>query len=477
SIPALSAIFYIKIGHKMDKIELRKIPGVDTLMKNSEIKKFIADFGEELTVFSIRQVLNELRDSVLKGKKIPSDDKIYTLIEQRILNIGTSSLKPMINATGVVLHTNLGRAPLGSALTEEVSRIIEGYSNLEFDLEKGKRGHREDHITDLITFITGAEDAVVVNNNAAGVFLSLNTLCSGKEAMISRGELIEIGGSFRIPDIMQQSGAKMTEVGTTNRTRLTDYEAALSDETAVLFKAHKSNYYIEGFSEDVEIGVLAELAHAHGLVCIFDMGSGLLRKPKGLPLETEPDVHSALRSGADLVMFSCDKLLGGPQAGIIAGKKELIQKLKKSPLMRVLRVGKMTLAALSKVVRCYLKDETLLENVPVFLMLNQKKDELHKKAEKFSKLLSKENISNQIIDNIARCGGGTLPQVEIPSYAVQLQLSESKISPEQLYHKLLHLDKPILGILREGSMLFDVFTLNEKHLPDIAEKIKIIITS
>ena len=455
----------------MDKGELRKIPGVDTLMKNSEIKKLISEYGEELAVFSIRKVLGEIREAVMKGKKLPQNDRILNRIRKKVYHIGTCSLKPMINATGVVLHTNLGRAPLGSALTEEVAKIIEGYSNLEFDLEKGKRGHREDHITDLVTFITGAEDAVVVNNNAAGVYLSLKTFCENKEAVISRGELIEIGGSFRIPDIMQQSGAIMVEVGTTNRTRLSDYEAALTEETAVLFKAHKSNYYIKGFSEEVEIEALTELAHAHKLICIYDMGSGLLRKPKGLPLETEPDVQSALQSGADLVMFSCDKLLGGPQAGIVAGKKEYIQKLKKSPLMRVLRVGKMTLAALSEVIRCYLKDETLLTNVPVFRMLDQKKDELKKKAKEFSQLLSKENISNKIIDNIARCGGGTLPQVEIPSYAVQLSLAKTKLSPEQLYHKLLQLDKPILGILREGSIFLDVFTLNEEQLAYIAEQI------
>ena len=459
----------------MDKNELRRIPGVDTLKKNSEIKNLITEFGEELTVFSIRQVLNKVRESVLKGKRMPSENKLFAMIEQRIYNVGTSSLKTMINATGVVLHTNLGRAPLGSALTKEVSRIIEGYSNLEFDCEKGKRGHREDHITDLITFTTGAEDAVVVNNNAAGIFFSLSTFCAGKEAVISRGELIEIGGSFRIPDIMQQSGAIMVEVGTTNRTRISDYEVALTNETAVLFKAHKSNYYIHGFSDEVEIDALAELAHAHGLICMFDMGSGLLRKPKGLPLETEPDVHTALRSGADLVMFSCDKLLGGPQAGIIAGKKEYIRKLKKSPLMRVLRVGKMTLAALSTVLRCYLKDESLITNVPVFQMLNQKKEGLKKKAEKFSKLLSREKIPNKIIDNIARCGGGTLPQVEIPSYAIKLDLSKSKLTPEQLHHKLLQLEKPIIGILRERSLMFDIFTLNKEQLAYIAEQVKKII--
>ncbi len=459
----------------MDKSELRKIPGVDTLMKNSEIKKLISEYGEELAVFSIRKVLGEIRDAVMKGKKLPQNDRILNRIRQKVYHIGTCSLKPMINATGIVLHTNLGRVPLGSALTEEVAKIIEGYSNLEFDLEKGKRGHREDHITDLVTFITGAEDAVVVNNNAAGVYLSLSTFCAGKEAVISRGELIEIGGSFRIPDIMQQSGAKMVEVGTTNRTRLSDYEAALTEETAVLFKAHKSNYYIKGFSEDVEIEKLTECAHAHGLVCIYDLGSGLLRKPKGLPLETEPDVRSALQSGADLVMFSCDKLLGGPQAGIIAGKKEYIQKLRKSPLMRVLRVGKMTLAALSTVLRCYLKDETITENVPVFRMLDQSKDELREKAEKFSELLKKEKIPNKIVKNAARCGGGTLPQVEIPSYAVQLGLTKTKFSPEQLYHKLLQLDKPILGILREGSLLFDMFTLDKDQATEIVKQIKKMI--
>jgi L-seryl-tRNA(Ser) seleniumtransferase len=460
----------------MDKNELRKIPGVDTLKQTSEIKELTSKFGEELIVFSIRQVLDKVRESVLQGKKIPSDAKMLAMIRQRINNIGSQSLKSMINATGIVLHTNLGRAPLGSSLTENVADVIDGYSNLEFDCVKGKRGHREEHITDLITFITGAEDAVVVNNNAAGVFLSLRTFSKGKEAVISRGELIEIGGSFRIPDIMKQSNAKMIEVGTTNRTCLSDYEAAITDKTAVLFKAHKSNYYIEGFSEEVEIGALAQLAHDKDLMCIFDMGSGLLRKPKGLPLETEPDVHTAIMSGADLVMFSGDKLLGGPQAGIIAGKKKYIQKLKKSPLMRVLRVGKMTLAALSAVIRCYLKDEILLEHVPVFRMLDQKKDELQKRALKFSKLLVKENIPHVIIENTARCGGGTLPQVEIPSFAVQLDLSKIKISPEQLYHQLLQLEKPILGILREGRILFDVFTLTEEQLSNITKQITIIVT-
>jgi len=458
-----------------EKNEFRKIPGVDTLLKQTDIQKLIGEYGEGLVVNSVRSVLDRTREDVIKGKKVQSEKSIQSMIMDRVLHIGSASLKPMINATGVALHTNLGRAPLGDVLTAQVARIIKGYSNLEFDCDKGKRGHREVHIRDIVTFITGAEDAIVVNNNAAGVFLSLKTFSNRKEAVISRGELIEIGGSFRIPDIMKQSGAKMIEVGTTNRTRISDYEDAITEKTAVLFKAHKSNYYIEGFSNEVEIEALAQLAHANGVMCIYDMGSGLLKKPKGLPLETEPDVHAALQSGADLVMFSCDKLLGGPQAGIIAGKKEYIHKLRKSPLMRVLRVGKMTLAALSAVLRCYLRDEDLLEHVSVFRMLNQTKEELDKKAQVFSRLLIKNNIPNTIIENTARCGGGTLPQLKIPSYAVQLDLSSSKLSAENVQRKLLQLDEPILGILREGDLLFDVFTLTEEQFEYIAKQLVILI--
>ena len=244
---------------------------------------------------------------------------------------------------------------------------LSNYSNLEFDLKIGRRGQRNSHISELMKFVTQAEDAVVVNNNAAAVMLILKTFAEGKEVIISRGELIEIGGSFRIPEIMKASGCKMIEVGATNRTKLSDYENAITKDTALIFKAHKSNYYIDGFTEEVELSELSDLAREHELLFVYDLGSGLLRKPEGLPLEDEPDVRSSIKAGCDIVSFSGDKLLGGPQAGIIAGKSDLIQKIAKDPMMRALRVGKMTIAALSAVMRFYMKDEDLLTKVPIFL--------------------------------------------------------------------------------------------------------------
>ncbi|HEX37318.1 MAG TPA: L-seryl-tRNA(Sec) selenium transferase [Candidatus Cloacimonetes bacterium] len=460
----------------MNKKDLRNIPGVDILLKKEVFQSLQIEFGEELVKEAIRESIKELRSDILSGKKLPEEEVIIHQILSRVYSIGRQSLKKVVNATGIVLHTNLGRAPLGKKISQDVASIIEGYCNLEFDLKTAKRGHREYHITDLIRYTTGAEDAIVVNNNAAGVFLALHTFSLGKEALISRGELIEIGGSFRIPDIMKQSGAIMIEVGTTNRTQLADYKQAITENTAVVFKAHKSNYSIKGFSEEVETKELAHFAHENNLLCIFDMGSGLLRKPKGLPVKHEPDVRSALQSGADLVMFSCDKLLGGPQAGIIAGKKILIEQLRRSPLMRVLRVGKMTITALSSVLRSYLKDETLFNTIPGFRMLNQSDRIVKNRAEKFANLLNESSIKNTIIPSTAHTGGGSLPDLDIPSYAIQLDLEKEEITPEVLYHSLLMIDKPVLGILKEGEIIFDVYTLDNNDVKHCAESIIKIVT-
>ena len=455
----------------MNKKDLRNIPGIDILFQKEALQSIKQEFGEELVKQAIRETIKEMRNNILEGKKFSDEEVIIDKIISRIHAIGKQSLKQVVNATGIVLHTNLGRAPLGKKISQDVASVIEGYCNLEFDLKTGKRGHREDHITDLITYTTGAEDAIVVNNNAAGVYLTLHTFSQGKEALISRGELIEIGGSFRIPDIMEQSGAIMVEVGTTNRTRLADYKDAVTKNTEVVFKAHKSNYAIKGFSEEVKIRDLSQFAHKKELLCIFDMGSGLLRKPKGLPLEHETDVRSALHSGADLVMFSCDKLLGGPQAGIVAGKKELIQKLRKSPLMRVLRVGKMTLATLSLALRSYLKDETLFRNVPVFRMLHQSDRVVKNRAEKLSNLLKKSGIKNTVLSSSAHTGGGSLPELAIPSYAVRIDLDKKLLSPETLFHSLLSVDKPVLGIIKQGEIILDVFTLTAQDVRYCAESI------
>jgi len=452
--------------------ELKKIPGVDKLLNLVEIKEFEKKYGKELITFSIRQVLKKLREKVQNGKKTDKIEIILENIKTQISLISEKSLKPMINATGIVLHTNLGRAPLGKEILKELEPIICGYSNLEFDLKTGKRGQRNSHISDLIKFITKAEDAVVVNNNAAGVMLCLKTFAERKEVIISRGELIEIGGSFRIPEIMAASGAKMVEVGATNRTRISDYEKAITPKTKMIFKAHKSNYFIGGFTEEVEIEELSQLAKKYNLLFVYDLGSGLLRKPEGLPLENEPDVRSSLEAGVDIVTFSGDKLLGGPQAGIIVGRKKYVSKIAKAPMMRALRVGKMTIAALHSVVSWYLKDVTLKQNVPIFQMLNRDNKELKRLAEKLSAEIEKFKIKTRIIISKAQCGGGTLPELIIDSYAVQI-ISDKKDKKfaERIFDKLLKNEIPILGILREGNLLFDVLSIFEDDIPFIAESL------
>ncbi len=454
--------------------ELKKIPGVDKLLNLAEIKELEDFYGKELVTFSIRLILKKLRERVLNGKKADELEKILENIKFQISSIAEKSLKPMINATGIVLHTNLGRTPLGKEILKELEPVIAGYSNLEFDLKTGKRGQRNAHISSLIKFITKAEDAVVVNNNAAGVMLCLKTFAAEKEVIISRGELIEIGGSFRIPEIMAASGAKMVEVGATNRTRISDYEKAITHETRMIFKAHKSNYFIGGFTEDVEMGELSQLAEKHGLIFVYDLGSGLLRKPEGLPLEKEPDVRSSLKAGADIVTFSGDKLLGGPQAGIIAGRKKYVSQLAKAPMMRALRVGKMTIAALSFVISRYLKDESLKQDIPIFRMLNRDEKELKRLAEKLTLEINKFKIKTKIIKSKARCGGGTLPELIIDSYAVQIipDKKEKKFA-ERVFAKLLQREIPILGILREGNLLFDVLSIFEEDIPVIAESLVI----
>ena len=456
---------------------LKQIPGVDKLLNEPEVKKLSDKFGNELVVYSIRNVLEEVRENAFLNATVAEKDEIILKIKTEINGITESSLKPVVNATGIILHTNLGRAPFGKEILREIESVLTGYSNLEFDLKSGKRGHRNNLLRNILRFVTGAESAAVVNNNAAAVMLCLKTFADGKEVIISRGELIEIGGSFRIPDIMKTSGAKMVEVGTTNRTKISDYENAITPETKIIFKAHKSNYYIGGFTEEVELAKLAKLAKKHNLLFIYDLGSGLLRKPKNISLEREPDVKTSLEAGADLVTFSGDKLLGGPQAGIIVGKKELISQLEKAPLMRVLRVGKMTFAALSAVISKYLNEDELFSRLPIFQMINRNQADLQKMAKSLNAEFSRYKIPAKIVKSPAYCGGGTLPHLKIDSFAVQLISEQTKNFAENLFYSLLNLEKPILGILREGHLLFDVMTIFEDEIPYIAESVSKIINS
>jgi L-seryl-tRNA(Ser) seleniumtransferase len=460
----------------MNKTEFRKIPKVDILQQESEIKEITVKVGTKLVTELIRSELEEVRKQVKAGKPAAEKKEIVKMIYQKAEQFYQPSLKKVINATGIVLHTNLARAPLGNKILSKMLPTLSGYSNLEFDLKKAERGQRNKHVEDVIKFITGAQAALVVNNNAAAVMLCLQQFAQGKEAIISRGELVEIGGSFRIPDIMRSSGAKMVEVGTTNRTRLEDYENAITENTKVIFKAHKSNYYIQGFTEEAEISQLAALAKQNGLIFIYDIGSGLLRKPQNLPLQNEPDVKTAIKMGANLVTFSGDKLLGGPQAGIIVGNNNLVGKLAKAPMMRALRVGKMSLAALSMVTRAYLQDETLLQEIPLFQMLNYTQKELQNKAEALSELLAKEKVKYKIVDSISQVGGGTLPALKLPGKAIiLLPPHKDKRFAQKVHAKLLQLSVPVLAVLREGQLFLDVRTIFPSDYQIIAQNIKFVL--
>ncbi|MFW5705893.1 MAG: L-seryl-tRNA(Sec) selenium transferase, partial [Bacteroidota bacterium] len=360
--------------------KLRNLPGVDKLMQHPQIAQLLKDYPREFLVQMIRNILGSVREEMLSGGNFPSEEKIIHNILIRHSQLTTKSLKPVINATGVIIHTNLGRAPFGEFLLDDVRDILTGYSNLEFNLQNADRGSRYVHVTNLLKHLTGAEDILVVNNNAAAIMLVLRAMAKNREVIISRGELIEIGGSFRMPDIMAASDCKMIEVGTTNKTKISDFEQAVTERTAMLLKAHQSNYVIKGFTVEASLDEMVSLGRKHEIPVVYDMGSGLLRKAEIEFLSDEPDVQTTLKTGIDLVTFSGDKLLGGPQAGIIAGKKKWIDWLKKEPMTRALRVGKTTLAMLESICLAYLDEKKLLQHSPVFDMMNARPEVLKNRA-------------------------------------------------------------------------------------------------
>ena len=461
-----------------DQQRLRAIPSVNEILQAPAVAALTERHGRELVTYGVRAVLSEVRAELAADGPMPESETIAARVGVLTQRIAGRSLKPVLNATGIIIHTNLGRAPLGEPVLEEIRAIAGGYSNLEFDLDAASRGQRNSHVASVMRFLTGAEDAIVVNNNAAGIILALKTLADGREVIISRGELIEIGGSFRIPDIMAAGGVRMVEVGTTNRTRLKDYEQAITPETAILFKAHKSNYEISGFTEEASVAQLAGLAKTRGLPLVYDIGSGLLRKPARLRDVAEPDVRGALAEGADLVTFSCDKLLGGPQGGIVAGKAELVTQLARAPFMRAVRVGKLTLAALSAACRSYLSDATLLSDNPVFAMLERQPAELKAAAEKLAAALQAAGLTAEVVDSAGHCGGGTLPNLELKSFAVKVgpagkpKRAVKVAFAERMFRALLERDTPVLAVLREGRILFDMLTVPKTQIAALAAAIR-----
>ena len=458
-----------------DNKKLRNLPSVNETLGDPEVAKLIAMHGRSVVKHAVRMATDRARARIQSRDIPPGAETLVADVTELVKNICGESLKPVVNATGVVLHTNLGRAPLGQAVISEAARTVGGYCNLEYDLANARRGNRNVHVREILKFLTGAEDALVVYNNAAAIMLALNTVARGREVIVSRGELIEIGASFRIPDIMAASGASMVEVGTTNRTRISDYEAAIGDETALLFKAHKSNFSMKGFTEEVSIGELAEVAHARGLPAMYDIGSGLLGDLEGLPFGDEPNVAGALGDGADIVAFSCDKLLGGPQAGILAGRGELISRMAHTPMMRALRVGKLTLAVLSAACRQHLSCESLLASNTTFALLGRSEATLRGLAAKLAHELKSLGVAARPVDSFGRCGGGTTPDLQVKSIAVEVLLHDGtgggRISPKRLFERLLRLDRPIMGVLREGRLIFDVLTVFEEDIACMARAI------
>lgn len=446
---------------------LRKIPKVDELLRLPALTEVIAAFGDRAVVEAIRAELDVLRQGILKGEicTLPETADLCCRIGKRAQGDSLPSFRRVINGTGILLHTNLGRACLSEQAAKAVYEASKAYSNLEYDLDSGKRGSRYSHVEAILCRLTGAESALVVNNNAAAVLLTLSALTQGGEVPVSRGELVEIGGSFRIPEIMESCGARLKEVGATNKTHLQDYERAINDCTRALMKVHTSNYRIIGFSQTPALAELVELGHRHGLPVIEDLGSGCLLDLKQFGIRDEPSVQDSIRAGVDVVSFSGDKLLGGPQAGIILGKKKYLDILKKHPLNRAMRVDKMTLAALEATLKSYETD--MAEEIPVIGMLAATADTLHAKAERLAALLRKAGIETEILPTEGRVGGGSVPNHSLPSWAVAFSGDVNALE-----EKLRLGIQPVIGRIHEGNYLLDVRTLFEEDFPTIVEALK-----
>lgn len=449
----------------MDKQEqLKTLPKVDELLKRDDMISWIEKSSREVVADAIRDTLEYARCRLLQNLEADTHpDVIAGHASQLLSAFEKRSLRRVINATGILLHTNLGRARLPERAVSGVCDIAQNYSTLEFDLSSGGRGNRHDHVSDLIARVTGAEAAIVVNNNAAATLLCLAAIGAGREVIVSRGELVEIGGSFRIPEIMELGGALLKEVGTTNKTHLFDYEHAITNQTAALLKVHTSNYRIVGFTQEVDIDELAKLARENELPLIHDLGSGLLIDLASYGL-SEPTVAQSLSMGSDIVLFSGDKLLGGPQAGIIAGKKYWIDIIKKHPLARAMRVDKMTLAACEEIFRLYLDSEQALATIPVLSMLTSPVKELENKAERMiERLTSCAHVAFSVEHSIGRVGGGCAPMLDIPS--VSIAVSPESMSAAKLETALRLYNPPIIARIHEERVLLDMRTISEKETP------------
>jgi L-seryl-tRNA(Ser) seleniumtransferase len=452
---------------------LSTLPSVDEILKSNQGIEWLNTYPRRFVLQGIREAIDTRRKGILEGTVNDiSEEVMFADIENIIERLVSYSLKPLINATGVVIHTNLGRSVLSEKALENILQVSGSYSNLEYDIQEGKRGKRYTHVKRILKEVTGAEDALVVNNNAAAVLLCLNTLSKGKEVIVSRGELVEIGGSFRMPDVMTSSGAILHEVGTTNKTHLYDYEKAINENTSLILKIHKSNYRIIGFTDEVSIEELVNLGGKYKIPVMFDLGSGCLLDLRPFGIYTEPAVREIVEAGVDITTFSGDKLLGGPQGGVLVGKKEYIEKIQKNPMTRAVRIDKLTLAGFEATLMEYVDEENAIENIPTLKMLLQKPETLKERARRIAKRLKKEikDVHIHVMPDYSRAGGGALPEVDLPTYVVSIRSDE--ISINEFEERLRKDNPPIIARIKEESLIIDVRTVRNKDIDGLVKGIK-----
>lgn len=452
----------------------QRLPKVDKVLAWPEISALQASTTHTGLKSAVRAALDLLRQQLAADPAVDlTPARVVALVLNQIRAAEASSLRRVINGSGVVVHTNLGRSPLAAAAEQVLLETAWGYSNLEFDLDKGERGERYSHVDRLLCELTGAESALVVNNNAAAVMLALTALASGREVVVSRGELVEIGGSFRIPEVMRQSGARLVEVGTTNRTHPRDYITAITDQTALLLKVHTSNFAVVGFCAEVLTETMVRIGRESGVSTLVDAGSGCLLDLSRFGIAGEPTVQQYLKAGADLVTFSGDKLLGGPQAGLIVGRRDLVDQLKRHQLLRALRIDKLTLASLEATLRLYRDERTALAEIPTLRMLTVSLDELAVKARRMQRRLRTllpQRISLTLRDGMSSPGGGSYPLLQLPSRLIEVAVAG--IAPHHLEELLRSTMPPVVGRLHKDRFLLDVRTLRDTDLPLLANALK-----
>lgn len=430
--------------------ELRKLPSVEKIVQDPESEEWFGKYGRDQTIRAIRESLEFFRSEIKSGKNAPDQLEILKQIDTILSGRFSPTLIPVINATGVVLHTNLGRAPLSHETILAMQSLGSNYSTLEFNLSTGKRGSRSAHAEEILKQLTGAEAAIIVNNNAAAVLLVLSALANRRNVVIARSQLIEIGGGFRIPDVMKQSGAKLKEVGTTNRVRVSDYETALQESAALVMRAHHSNFKIMGFTQEPNLREIVEISHQYGVPVMDDLGSGTFLNTSEFGLSHEPTIFDSIQADADIISFSGDKLLGGPQAGIIIGKKVLIQKIKNHPLARAIRPDKICLAGLTATLTHYLRNEAV-EKIPVWQMISRTNSSLETQAKSWQQKLKLGDVTPAL----STIGGGSLPEETLPTFVLAVQHPK----PDLIMNRLRSLDYPIIARLEDNKILFDPRTV------------------